>query len=116
VAQPPKFDESISWVVLQWQFETMEEHHWMTHEKAMYPHAALNDLAVHILDGISTGVMNEHVTEVLENYYCDHHLEAVFHSQPKDPACQGIPAGVCCPHQPLGTLYPCSINQNRIWE
>lgn len=52
-------------------------------KEVMYLHATLNEPAAHILHDICTGAMNEDVTEVLDNYYSDHHLEAVFHSQLK---------------------------------
>jgi hypothetical protein len=43
----------------------------------------LDEPATHILHGIPTGATYEKVTEVLENHYSDHHLYAMFHSQPK---------------------------------
>jgi hypothetical protein len=43
----------------------------------------LNEAVAHVLHVISTGATYDEVTEVLETYYGDHHLEAGFHSQLK---------------------------------
>jgi hypothetical protein len=66
------------------QFENVVEHnYWTPSKKATYLISASNDPAAHILYGVPTGAMYEEVTEVLENRYSDHYLEAVFHSQLK---------------------------------
>jgi hypothetical protein len=52
-------------------------------ERATYLIIALNEPTAHILHGVPTGATYEEVTEVLENCYGDHHLEAAFHSQLK---------------------------------
>jgi hypothetical protein len=54
--------------VFIWQFEIMAEHNnWTPPEKSAYLIAALNELAVHFLCGLSAGTKYEEVTEALEN-------------------------------------------------
>jgi hypothetical protein len=48
-----------------------------------YETAALNELATHILHGVSTGATYKEVSPVLEKPYGDHHLEASIHAQLK---------------------------------
>jgi hypothetical protein len=70
--------------VFGWQFEIVAEHNdWTPPEIFAHLIAALNELAVHILCGLSTAVTYEGVTEALENRYGDHHLEVMFLSQLK---------------------------------
>jgi hypothetical protein len=78
----------------------VEEHnYWMPLEKVIYLYAALNQPAAHILYGVSTGAMNEDVTEVLQNYQLPPPGSSVPPStEEKGPAHQGIPAGVCHHH------------------
>lgn len=103
-AQPTKLEGSTSWAVFRQRIETLAEHNYRTpREKATYPIGAFNELDVHILHGIPTGVTYE-VVEGLENRYGDHLLETAFHSQLKRRA-QLIGESVidCQCHRPRGS-------------
>jgi hypothetical protein len=57
-----------------------EYNYWTPSKKATYMIAVLNEPAAHVLHDIPTGATYKHITEMLENRYGDHHLEAAFHS------------------------------------
>jgi hypothetical protein len=70
MAQPPKFDETISWAVFWRQFEIVAEHiHWSHQENLTYLITALKSWAADVLHSIPTNVTYEESLQALEDRF-----------------------------------------------